>query len=330
MTSKVGHYAYRKRKHFMNSQFIHVECYSLVPGKNKSGGHGVQSIIDEAQRREGNCPHVESPQLPKFLHGDSRTDVVAIARRWVTTAKDRSGRNLRKDGLCLLAGVVSVPDELKDWEAFKADTVKSLREKYGERLRSVIEHTDEPFRHMHFYVIPMPGEQFDDFHEGRQAAYLEKKDGKKKGAQNRAFIKAMRSFQDWFFDTVAIKHGLARFGARRARYSRAELEARKADMRLIKEAHEQATAKLRLAEEELAYKRREIEALAAAKYLQARQKGYEIGRIEGEREANRMLVEQKRLNRDLQSRVAYLEKRSLELQEVHADNPNRSPRGPSI
>ena len=51
---------------------------------------------------------------------------------------------------------------------------------------------------MHFSVVPRVGERFDDIHEGIKAKNQAKKEGQKAGAQNIAYIEAMRNFQDNF------------------------------------------------------------------------------------------------------------------------------------
>lgn len=135
---------------------------------------------------------------------------------------DAKGRKLRKDALCLVAGVVSMPEDTTQqaWESFRADAVGHLQQKYGDRLQTVIEHTDESHPHLHFYVIPRPGERFETIHQGKDAAAEIKRGGGLKGAQNQAYKSAMRAYQDEFFEMVGIPHGLARIGPGRRRLTR--------------------------------------------------------------------------------------------------------------
>jgi len=187
----------------------------------------IHDIAAEAERDPGACHHVMEPMPPFVLYGCSAREAAKQAEGWATDAKDSQGRALRKDGLCLLAGVASMPAErIHEWEAFKADTVKYLKQKYGKRLKSVIEHVDEEHPHMHFYVVPEPGERFDLIHDGRKAAELLKTSPK--GKQNRAYKDAMRVFQDDFSEKVASLHGLARLGPARRRLTRSAWQSEKA------------------------------------------------------------------------------------------------------
>ena len=52
-------------------------------------------------------------------------------------------------------------EQAKDWPRFREATVAWLKQQYGERLRSVVEHTDEAHPHLHFYAVPLPGERFE-------------------------------------------------------------------------------------------------------------------------------------------------------------------------
>lgn len=202
-------------------QFVHVESYSRVtPKTGKKGGHSVSSIINEATRKEGNFPHVESPKPPIYIYGNKLESIEAKCDEWAESIMDSRGHKTRKDALCLLAGVVSVEAGIdpEAWEKVKADTVKWLQEKYGDRLQSVIEHTDEANPHLHFYCVPLPGERFDQVHDGRRDAAALK--GEKKGEQNKAYKQAMRGFQDDFSMDVGIPNGMARFGPGKRRLSR--------------------------------------------------------------------------------------------------------------
>lgn len=205
-------------------QFIHVECYSRRPGKGKAGGHSISSVLAEARRDPDACPHIESPLSPMPIFGDIAT-VEAAAFSWAAQAQDTRGHRLRADGLCLLAGVLSAPPDLRDWEGFKRDSLAFLRTEYGDRLRAVVEHVDEKSRHLHFYAIPRRGERFSTVHRGRAAAEEAKAQGKPKGLQNTGYIEAMRGMQDSFWERVGKRHGLARIGPRRRRLTRAEWKA---------------------------------------------------------------------------------------------------------
>ena len=220
----------------MGYQFLHLESYA----RHGSKQHGqprkwsAREIAAEAMREPDACPHVEQPQPPTVLHGCTPAEAAKQAEDWANTASDAQGRRLRRDGLCLLAGVVSLPsDRAADWPQHRAATVAWLREQYGERLRSVVEHTDEKHPHLHFYAVPLPGERFEVLHPGRQAAAKKAQEGAKKGAQNAAYKAAMMRWQDDFAAGVAAHFGLARLGPGLRRLTRKAWQAEQSQARAL-------------------------------------------------------------------------------------------------
>ncbi|MBV2179923.1 MAG: plasmid recombination protein [Castellaniella sp.] len=221
----------------MGYQFAHIEGYARKGSQQRRNGRmqprkwSVRDIIAEAERELDACRHVENPQPPVLLHGVMPSQAEVMAHAWAETAADAKGRRLRTDGLCLLAGIVSLPNEMADdWPQFRAATVHWLREQYGKRLRSVVEHTDEEHPHLHFYTVPLEGERFEALHVGRQAAASAAAAGEKKGVQNAAYKAAMQAWQDDFQERVAASFGLARTGPKRERLTRAQWKARKAQL----------------------------------------------------------------------------------------------------
>ncbi|WP_419692358.1 plasmid recombination protein [Burkholderia gladioli] len=207
----------------MGYQFIHVEEYGRVAGKGKEGGSSMSDIVAEAERKPDACEHIENPVPPKILYGTAPSGALVEAESWAEQAKDKKGRKLRKDGHCVLVGVVSLPtSESFKWEKFKISATKWLKWKYGDRLKSVIEHTDEAHPHLHFFVVPRQGERFETVHDGQLAANAVKDEGKLKGDQNRAYIGAMKAYQDRFGLDVASRYGLTRLGPKRRRLTRKE------------------------------------------------------------------------------------------------------------
>jgi hypothetical protein len=227
-------------------QFFHVECYAREESKKqrtqtkknsdgtftskevaKEKRRNISEIISEANRAEGSCPHIENPQPPIILLGNL-DQVEEEATRWAEQATDEKGRKLRKDGACLLAGVISLPrSEEGNWEKFKAKSLAWLKEKYGENLRCVIEHQDESHPHFHFYAVAKNGQKFEDLHEGKRAQKELKKQNPEatKQEQNIAFSEAMRATQDDFSDRVGQRFGLARLGPGRRRLTRSQWKA---------------------------------------------------------------------------------------------------------
>ena len=133
---------------------------------------------------------------------------------------------MKSDGNVALVGVASLPREMEDdFPEFAEATLKFLKEKYGDRLKSVVVHDDEEHPHLHFTVVPRIGERFEDIHEGIKAKNEAKKEKQKGKAQNIAYISAMREFQDNFYKKVGIKTGLTRLGPGRRRLTRGEWKA---------------------------------------------------------------------------------------------------------
>ena len=81
--------------------------------------------------------------------------------------------------------------------------LNGLKTKYGDNLKSVVEHTDEAYPHLHFYVVPKLGDRFDSVHDGYRAANEAKAQGLKKGAQNGAYKSAMKFGKTNYMPPVA-------------------------------------------------------------------------------------------------------------------------------
>lgn len=227
-------------------QFLHVECYSRVGSKQtinrkikpKQGDvkertrsttydkWSIDEIADEALRAEGACDHVKDPLPPNVIYGHGVRQAVADAEAWAESATDSLGRAYRKDGLCMLAGVISLPRaRIDEWPQFRDASIEWLKNKYGDRLRCAVEHLDEAHPHLHFYCVPLAGERFEALHEGKAAvARLKAAMGNKvkKGDQNAVYRSAMRGMQDDFWMNLAANWSLTRKGPGRRRLGRAE------------------------------------------------------------------------------------------------------------
>lgn len=234
----------------MGYQFIHIEAYSRVGSQQKDKAkRSASDIAGEAERLDGYCNHVSNPKAPAILHGVSPSEAVKQATAWAETVKDSIGRGLRKDGLCLLAGVVSISnDDASSWKEHRDRSVNWLKAKFGDRLISVIEHTDETHPHIHFYCVPKPGEKFSELHPGHKAS-SQVKDIKSK--QNAAFIEAMRQFQDDFHNDVASKVGLARRGPGKRRLTRSAWKAEQAEYKAIANTRRSANKSVQKANKQL-------------------------------------------------------------------------------
>ena len=214
-----------------------MEAYSLRA--NQQGGKNakfnkevkartVSEVLGEVLRKEGFCNHIQEPEAPGVLYGDLsniQADCKAYNQNHKNIDKNGKAKALRSDANVLIAGVVSlegIKENYDDWNKYKTDVVEYLKEKYGENLAAVVEHTDEENPHLHFYLLPKIGQKLDELHDGKNAVLeLKKKEPKAlKGKQNKAYIEAMRVFQDDFYEKVSKKYGLAKIGPARDRVSR--------------------------------------------------------------------------------------------------------------
>ena len=204
----------------------------------------MSEIAAEAERHPDAIPHIEKPLPPILLFGVMPSEVVKEAEEWAQTAKDAIGRKLRIDGMCMDAGVVSFPaDRIDEWPAYRDEAIEWLKKKYGDNLKSIVEHTDEPYPHIHFYVVPKKGEKFDSIHEGYAAMNAVPKESPRIDRKT-AFGVAMTAWQDEVYLAFGLKYGLARTGPRRQRLTRAEWQEQQKAYRLLGKTAGNAKVKL--------------------------------------------------------------------------------------
>jgi hypothetical protein len=225
-------------------QFGHVEGYARKGGMNSKTNTRVMSmweISEEAERKDGATPHIEKPQPPILQFGVMPSVAMKEAAEWADQTKDPLGRKFRLDGLCIAAGVISFPSEKDGWSEYRDDAIEWLKDKYGDQLKSVVEHTDEAYPHIHFYAVPKIGYRFDSVHDGYRAANEAKANGLKKGAQNAAYKSAMKTWQDDLHTACGAKYGLARTGPRRQRLTREQWKSRQAVAEQVADLMQKAT-----------------------------------------------------------------------------------------
>jgi hypothetical protein len=230
-------------------QFIHIDVFALkVSSKaiarreqKKGGGTrsllNVRQVIAEAGREAGACPHVPVPQPPTKLFGCDLAEVEAMAIASTEGQEDSKGRKLRSDTPILLAGVVSYPREQYErnpeaFEAWLADTIQWLKDEFGDCLKNVTLHLDEPHPHIHFYAVSPDG-RAKSLHAGYEA---ERQSGATDSkVKKSAYQQGMREFQDRYYLDVGSAHGLLRIGPGRQRKSRAAYQAEKAHAGMLAE-----------------------------------------------------------------------------------------------
>ncbi|TRO11625.1 hypothetical protein EQ828_23665 [Ectopseudomonas mendocina] len=226
-------------------QFVHVNSYARkVSVKAKTDDNwNVQEILDEATRKEG-CfsTLIKNPQPPILVYGDPIEQINDTIETWANNTKDSKNRKTRVDAKCLLAGVFSAepgtPPE--EWSLIKADAIAWAKEKYGPRLRTILEHIDEPNPHCHFYVVPLPGEAFETVHEGLAAKKAAIANGVPKKDANKPYIEAMKKFLDQYHERVGAPNGMTRIGPGRRRLTRKEWHAEQQQAESIKQQHRKA------------------------------------------------------------------------------------------
>ncbi|EOJ5319890.1 plasmid recombination protein [Escherichia coli] len=212
----------------MKSQFMHVELYSREEpakktiNKSKNINHKsdvrtttVNGVLSEMKREEGYTSHLEAIAAPEVLYGSINALERSIERyeaEYKTTDKNGKEKKLRKDACILLAGVVSLDRADEEiWEEYKTKSIEYLKNKYGENLKCVVEHTDETNPHFHFYVVGNKDQDLNLLHDGKLAVSKLAKEDKKKLHQT-AYTEAMIKFQDDFYTKVSNKFGLSRTG----------------------------------------------------------------------------------------------------------------------
>lgn len=242
----------------MGFQFAHIETYSRSGGR--SGKLNVVEVISEARRSPDASLHVENPKNPVSVYGCdfdelmSRHDTL-IEQAQETLANGKT-RAVRKDTCSLFTCVLShpaTPEECRSdsdiktaVEGWAKDSVKWLRrdlEARGGTLETVVMHIDETHVHLHAYGLHSSGHA-DRLHPGKaakkQAIEAAVTDGKEKKAANamgdKAYVEAMRAWQDAYSINVGLAHGLTRLGPARRRLSRTEWTVEKAAAKSVQRA----------------------------------------------------------------------------------------------
>jgi hypothetical protein len=232
------------------SQFHHLGGYGRSPRKNAPKWSCIAGITREGARIPGAANHIKYPSTPKLLYGCSPLEAGRLAAERADQAYDhgRRRRRLRCDGIALLAGVASYPvprhvvendpAEQATYRRWSKMTLDWAIEVFGEHLRSVVEHADENFLHLHYYVVPKlrPDGRLDlhEIHPGRRAKRDAAEVDACKKYQDAAYRSAMARWQDDYWYEVSRNFGHGRYGPKRARISRMQrlmekrLEAEKA------------------------------------------------------------------------------------------------------
>jgi hypothetical protein len=222
-------------------QFFRHECYAVVKKQGKpapliEGKRGPKSeknfsareIVNEALRIDEACPHVSNAKPPTVLFGltpEQMINRVSQLEQWASSIYvDFKGgkRKQRIDSPILLAVVASFPGNLSDneeeYQRWAKLTVSFLQDLYGDRLRMIVEHRDEEFRHLHAFVDD-DGRSVKPLHAGH-AEVLKISSSQITSKKSVAYKVGCARLQDRYFLEVGIRAGLERFGPRRKRQPR--------------------------------------------------------------------------------------------------------------
>ncbi|WP_299147225.1 plasmid recombination protein [uncultured Tateyamaria sp.] len=250
-------------------QFLHLQSYSRKPNKI---GQSVQQVLDEAAREPEFSIHVESPMPPKIIYGltpqevREKHDEIIDAGYVEATLKDGTvaRRGIRKDRHTLLTAVASYPlltaqvadnaaarDEYERWVELN---VRWLKDTFGDRLVSVIEHMDEEHPHIHAFILPLGDTSCSARHlnpawqvkEEAEALARESNKPAKEAVKlgNLAYRARGRELQDQYFEEVGLPAGLTRVGPKRERLSREQWKQRKEQARRDAALHRQMLARV--------------------------------------------------------------------------------------
>jgi len=190
----------------MSYQFASFFTYSRSGGKK--GDFKVAGCLGEAFRDDGFCDHVTTPDKNVSFAFGSRESIENAIKNYEDNFKDSRGHKLRKDGKILIAGVFSYPPGTteEDFLVKNEYLTKWLKKEYGDGLRCVLSHKDEPFKkgdwegethyHSHFFVVPEISENIDKYHCGIKAKKEARAAGKNKLGENIAYKWAMGDWQD--------------------------------------------------------------------------------------------------------------------------------------
>lgn len=233
-------------------QFMHLQSYSRKANK---GGQSVQQVLDEAAREPEYSKHVPDPRPPSLVYGVAIDEVrrlhdemVAAGGVEVTLKDGRTARRgIRKDRHTLMTAVAShplptdivntSPDARAEYEDWRDHNLAWLKDRFRDRLISVIEHWDEKHPHIHAYILPLddptcsarqlnPAWQAkEEAMEVARAAGHDDKAALKLG--NAAYRAKARELQDHYYEHVSLPCGLTRTGPKRERLSRQQWKARK-------------------------------------------------------------------------------------------------------
>ena len=312
----------------MAFQFMHLETYSRKQNKK---GVGTDFVFDEVSREAGACSHVKNPQKPNLVYGMPVDELRLLHDKMASAAKMTNNkgqtRGIRKDQKTLLTVVLSHPgDDVKPGDCiasvdeWRDRSVAWLKEKYGEKLKTVVEHIDESHPHLHAYVLSDDEQMLaNKLHPGELAKSQVVSRGcgiEKNREGDKAYRSAMREWQNDYFNNVGLACGLNRLGAGKRRLSRSEKRAEEQATQSMRKAMIEADSIKKTAENRGLQEGREkavsewnglgVVGKMLISTVTPVEKIKNIGKAENAKKANRSIGKWKKQNEKLASEVANL------------------------
>lgn len=243
--------------------FIHFQTYSR---KENAAGNSVRQVIAEAIRDSEYSDHVENPKPPRLILGNPTTfekdheDHLERRATVVKVKKKTHKRAIRQDRHTLATAVASYPlthdqiaaggeDAARHHRTWEAETVKWMRDKYGDQVKVALAHDDESHPHLHFWMLPDDADaRADTLHPGKVAKRAAEDLARASGSSDREAVKigntalktAMRETLDNYHRTVGEPLGMTRDGPKRRRLSRKQWNAEKQEAARVADALERA------------------------------------------------------------------------------------------
>ncbi|WP_215763321.1 plasmid recombination protein, partial [Acetobacter sp. P1H12_c] len=193
----------------------------------------VDEVLDEAERIEGNMPHVKNPHAPKVVDGCSFEELrqshnaVENAKQTQKNGRERKVRTTQNTlATAVLSYPVSVealkkasPEEKQKYLHWRRDAIQFMRDEWGEDYKCAVQHTDEKFPHLHLYAVRTDFDAKQN-HPGYRAQKEALANGKSGKEAEIAGAIALKAFLNSYYEQVGQKYGMARYGPRRTRSSR--------------------------------------------------------------------------------------------------------------
>ncbi len=258
------------------AQFTSINSYALKtttsrpknPPADWTPKTTVEGVCGEGMHMEGFDQHLTKPVDVDLVFGMHPMDLYTDIKARFKEIK-KSGVRIKADQSVMCSGIVSYPATEVDDNFFMwlDDSMNFLKEKYGDKLKSIVVHYDESHLHAHYFLADMKTLSVNELDPTRIARVSE--ENKKKAAgkneegkwiyapKMQAQKDALKEWLDDYHEKVSSKYGHERdIGARKGRIYGTTRQV-KQKLEIIKEKKELETweMSLRRNEEELKQKR---------------------------------------------------------------------------